>query len=300
MTTLLVAGPRFANGQKPSGSPVDKINAEAAKSEITVQHLRRNVSVLMGSGGNIAVLTTTSGKLMVDAGIGMSRPRLSRALDGLGSGPVKFVIDTHWHWDHTDGNAWLHELGATVVAHENTLRRLSETVRVEDWNHTFPPAPLGARPTVVVETDKNIDFDDETAELHYYGLSHTDSDLYVYFRKADVLVTGDTFWNGVYPFIDTATGGSIDGMIRAANANIARVSDSTLVISGHGPVGRRADLIEFRDMLTKIRENVANQKRQGKSAEQTVAAKPTAAYDAKWGHFVIDPAFFTRLVYKSL
>jgi glyoxylase-like metal-dependent hydrolase (beta-lactamase superfamily II) len=115
-----------------------------------------------------------------------------------------------------------------------------------------------------------------------------------------VLATGDTFWNGVYPFIDIVTGGSIDGMIRAANANIALATDNTIVVGGHGPVGNRAQLIEYRDMLAGIRKNVAKLKEQGKTIEQTVVAKPTAAYDAKWGHFVIDPALFTRLVYRGV
>ena len=298
--TLFAARP--AEGQEPAHaeSPVDKINAEAAKAQIDVKRLRGNIAVLSGSGGNISVLTSPEGKLMVDGGIGVSRARLSPAIDSLGATPVKYLINTHWHWDHTDGNDWLHANGATIIAHENTLKRLSETVRVEDWSHTFPPTPAGARPTVIVDTDKTIEFGGETLIIHYYGPCHTDSDMYVYFKKADVLAVGDTFWNGVYPFIDIVTGGSIDGMIRAANANIALATDHTLVVGGHGPVGNRAQLIEFRDMLAGIRKNVAKLKAQGKSLEQTIAAKPTARYDAKWGHFVIDPAFFTRLVYRGV
>jgi len=132
--------------------------------------------------------------------------------------------------------------------------------------------------------------------LKYYGLSHTDGDLQVYFTKADVLVTGDTFWNGVYPFIDITTGGSIDGMIRAAQANVARSTEKTIVVPGHGPVGDRATLVEYRDVLVKIRGNVAALKKHGKSLDEVIAAKPTAVFDAKWGHFVISPAFFTSLV----
>ena len=281
-------------------SPVDKINAEAAKAEITVVPLRGHISVLMGSGGNISLFTSRDGKLMVDGGIAVSRPRVSRAIDRLGPGSVKFLIDTHWHWDHTDGNDWLHQMGATIIAQENTLKRLSETVRVDDWSHTFPPAPLGARPTSIVQAEKTLAFGGETLEMHYYGPCHTDSDMYVYFKKADVLAVGDTFWNGVYPFIDIVTGGSIDGMIRAANANIALATEHTIIVGGHGPIGNRAQLIEFRDMLAGIRKNVAQLKAQGKTLEQAVLAKPTAAYDAKWGHFVIGPALFTSLVYRGV
>jgi glyoxylase-like metal-dependent hydrolase (beta-lactamase superfamily II) len=298
-TGLAVAGAEPATS-KDAESPVTKINAEAATANIEVQHLRGNITVLMGSGGNISVLTGREGKLMVDGGIGVSRPRLSQALNHLGSGPLKYLIDTHWHWDHTDGNEWLHQTGATIIAQENTLKRLSETVRVEDWSHTFPPSPVGARPTVLVQTDKTLDFDGDTLVMHYYGPCHTDSDMYVYFKKADVLATGDTYWNGVYPFIDIVTGGSIDGMIRAANVNIDLITDNTIVVGGHGPVGNRAGLIEYRDMLAGIRKNVAALKKQGKSLEQAIAAKPTAVYDAKWGQFVISPALFTSLVYRGV
>lgn len=281
-------------------SPVTKINGEAARAEVIVESLRGNVSVLQGSGGNICVLAGLDGKLMVDAGIAVSRPRLSAALDRIGPGPVKMVINTHWHWDHTDGNTWLQAAGATIVAHENALARLSDTVRVEDWKYTFTPLPVAARPTTLVDKRRTLDFGEETLVIDYYGPSHTDGDLAVYFTKADVLVTGDTWWNGHYPFIDSAAGGSIDGMIRAAAANVDRVTDTTLVIPGHGPVGGRKQLIEFRDMLVGIREKVAKLKQRGMSLDEVVAAKPTADYDAKWGGFVIDPAFFTRLVYRGV
>ncbi|HYO96636.1 MAG TPA: MBL fold metallo-hydrolase [Polyangiaceae bacterium] len=258
------------------------------------------MSALSGSGGNIAALVNAEGKLLVDAGIGVSRDKLSTALERLGPGPVKYVVNTHWHWDHTDGNDWLHRAGATIVAQENTLKRLSQTTRVDDWNYTFKPASVAARPTSLVKTEKTLKFGGETLLIHYYGPCHTDTDVYVYFKTADVLVTGDTFWNGVYPFIDRNTGGSIDGMIRAANVNLARATDTTLIVPGHGPIAKRGDLVAYRDMLSSIRAKVAELKQQGKSEKEAVAARPTAAYDAKWGNFVIDPGFFTRLVYRGV
>src|SRR5262245_4090400 len=137
--------------------------------------------------------------------------------------------------------------------------------------------------------------------LKYYGPAHTDGDISVAFTDADILHTGDTYWNGIYPFIDYSTGGSIDGAIRATDANLAVSTDNTIVIPGHGqPVSNRAELKDFRDMLVTIRENVASLKKQGRSLADTIAAKPSAAYDAKWGGFLIDPAFFTRLVYEGV
>ena len=297
---IALAGGSAARARAEAVSPVVKINEAAAKAEITVQPLRRNISVLTGSGGNITVLTGPAGKLLVDAGIAVSRPRIEAALDGISDSPIKYLINTHWHWDHTDGNEWVHQRGATIIAHENTLKRLSTTTRVEDWSFTFEPWPVDARPTVVFRTDKTLHFDGETIVLRSYGPGHTDGDVTAYFEKADVMALGDIFWNGVYPFIDIATGGSIDGAIRLANRCLAQVTDRTIIVSGHGPVGDRAQLVEFRDMLVAVRKNVARLKKQGKSLDEVLAAKPTAAYDAKWGGFVIDPAFFTRLVYASL
>jgi glyoxylase-like metal-dependent hydrolase (beta-lactamase superfamily II) len=281
-------------------SPVDKINEAAATAAISVEKLRGNISVLSGSGGNIVVLTGPDGTLLVDAGIAVSRARIQAALDQISDGPMKFLINTHWHWDHTDGNEWVHSLGATIIAHENVLKRLSGTTRVEDWNYTFQPWPTGGRPTVVFKTEKILNFDGETIVLKNLGPGHTDGDISVYFSNADVLALGDIFWNGYYPFIDNGVGGGIDGMIRWVNATLVRVTDKTIIIPGHGPVGNRAQLVEFRDMLVAIRENVSRLKKQGKSIEEVVAAKPTADYDDKWGCYVINGAFFTHLVYAGI
>jgi glyoxylase-like metal-dependent hydrolase (beta-lactamase superfamily II) len=276
------------------------IRGAAATAKITIQKLHGNVSVLEGSGGNIAVLTGRDGKLLVDAGITASRPRITEALATISSDPVKHLINTHWHFDHTDGNEWVHSIGAEISAHENTRKHLSTNTRVEGWSFTFPPSPSGALPTRVLGNDLQLPLNGTTVVLAYYGPSHTDSDISVHFTDADILHAGDTWWNGHFPFIDYSTGGSIAGTIRAAEANVARVTDQTLIIPGHGPVGGKSQLIEFRDMLVAIRDKVAARKGQGKSLDGVVAAHPTAAYDEKWGGFVIDGRTFTSLVYVGV
>src|SRR5262249_25746642 len=145
----LVAGvawvrPQLLFGQNPGAGLVQSLREAAATAKITVQPLRRNISVLIGSGGNIAVLPGRDGKVLIDAGIPGSRARISEALSGISSDPVKHLVNTHWHFDHTDGNEWLHSAGATILAHENTRKHLSATTRVEDWDFTFPPAPARA------------------------------------------------------------------------------------------------------------------------------------------------------------
>jgi glyoxylase-like metal-dependent hydrolase (beta-lactamase superfamily II) len=281
-------------------SPVVTIRNAAANAKITVTKLRGNVSVLEGSGGNIAVLTGRDGKLLVDAGIPGTKPRIIEALTSLSDDPVKHLINTHWHFDHTDGNEWLHSIGAEITAHDNTRKHLSTTTRVEDWNFTFPPAPPSALPTKILTGDETLHLNGSTLALKYYGPAHTDSDISIEFTDSDILHVADTFWNGHYPFIDYSTGGNVDGMIRAAEANVARVTDKTIVIPGHGPIGNKSQLVEFRDMLVTIREKVAALKKQGKSRDEVVAAKPSANYDAKWGGFVVNGDFFTRLVYAGV
>jgi glyoxylase-like metal-dependent hydrolase (beta-lactamase superfamily II) len=280
---------------------VTLIKQRAASSPITVHSLRGNVSVLEGSGGNIAVLTGSDGKLLVDAGIRVSRPQIAKALSGLGSEPVTYLINTHWHFDHTDGNEWLHSDGAKIIARENTRKYLTGIQRVEDWDYNFLPLPAGAIPSEVVDADRTLKLNGASIELKLYAPAHTDGDLAVTFGEADILHVADTYWNGIYPFIDYSTGGSIDGMIAASDANLTAATNSTIIIPGHGkPVSNRTELKDYRDMLVAVRDNVAALKKAGRTLEETIAAKPTAAYDPKWGQFVIDPPFFTKLVYEGV
>jgi glyoxylase-like metal-dependent hydrolase (beta-lactamase superfamily II) len=280
---------------------VSLIKDSAAVSPIATHKLRNNISVLEGSGGNIAVLTGSDGKVLIDAGIGVSRPQMSKALDDLGADPVTQLVNTHWHFDHADGNEWLHAAGAKIIAQANTRKHLSEVQRVEDWDYNFLPLSSGGIPIEVFANEHNLRLNGSSIGLKYYGPAHTDCDISVTFAEANVVHVGDTFWNGIYPFIDYSTGGSIDGMISASNANLAATTNETIIIPGHGqPVSNKAELQEFRDMLVAIRDNVAKLKTQGRSRDETVAAKPTAAFDAQWGQFVIDPGFFTRLVYEGV
>jgi len=280
---------------------VTLIKDSAASSPVTSYKLRANVSVLEGSGGNIAVLTGSDGKVLVDGGISVSRPQLTKTLSSLGPEPITHLINTHWHFDHTSGNEWLHSVGARIIAHQNTRKHLSEIQRVEDWDYNFLPSTAGAIPSDVLSANRKLKLNGASIELKPYRPAHTDGDLSVTFGEADILHTGDTYWNGIYPFIDYSTGGSINGMIAASDANLAAATDNTIIIPGHGkPVSNKAELKEFRDMLVGIRDNVAALKKAGRTSQDTVAAKPTAAYDAKWGQFVIDPAFFTKLVYEGV
>ena len=273
---------------------------EAATAKIAVQPLRRNITALLGPGGNIAVLTGSDGKLLIDAEIFTSRPHVAEALAGINADPIKQLINTHWHFDHTGGNEWLHQAGASILAQENTRKHLLKDTRVEGWKHTFPASPAGAIPSTVFKEDHTVHANNSTLVLKHYLPAHTDSDISVHFTEADIFHTGDTFWNRNYPFIDYSTGGSIDGQIRAAEANITKVTEKTIVIPGHGSVGGKADLILFRDVLVGIRDKVAALKKQGRSLAEIVAAKPGARTDAEWGNGFWTPAEFVGSVYEGV
>ncbi|MCS3743303.1 MBL fold metallo-hydrolase [Rhizobium sp. BK661] len=277
------------------------IREAAAKADIATTKLRGGVNVLVGSGGNVAAVTGKDGKLLVDAGITATRPRLEKALADIGPEPITHLIDTHWHFDHTDGNEWLNSEGAAIMAHPNTLKHLEAATRVDDWNFDFPPSPKGALPTRLMKgNEETLKLDNKTIKLRYYGPAHTDSDISVFFEEDNVIHVGDTLWTGLYPFIDSSTGGSIDGQIAAAEANIKMVDKETVVIPGHGDIANREDIKVWLDMLVGAREEVAKMKKAGRSVEETIAANPTKQWDAKFGQWVIPPALFTRVVYEGV
>jgi glyoxylase-like metal-dependent hydrolase (beta-lactamase superfamily II) len=281
-------------------TPFAKLNAAVAASPVTVTKVRGRVAALEGAGGNIAVLYGPDGVFMVDTGMAVSKDKIRAALMSLTPSPLKYALNTHWHWDHAEGNAWVRDAGATVIASANTARRLKQTIRVAEWQHTFTPNPDSARPNLLLAGKKTISLNGEAVLMRPYEHGHTDGDLSVYFPKADVLVTGDTYWNGQYPFIDYAAGGSIDGAIKLATANIAMAKNSTLVIAGHGAVSGRSQLVEFRGMLVDARSRVARLKAQGLSLEEVLLARPTSHLDPKWGTSLVDPTTFVSLIYRGV
>ena len=297
-TAAICLSPRQILAEKENIVLAARKQAETA--ELNVQALRRNVHAVIGSGGNIAVVTGSDGKLIIDSGYATSRDKVTRALSDMGPESIKHLINTHWHFDHTDGNAWMHEAGASILAHENTKKHLSTVTRVEAWDFTFPPSPAAALPTELFTEDKTLHLNDSTIVLAYYGPSHTDGDISAYFVEADILHCGDTWWNPHYPFIDYSTGGNIKGMIKAAEANLKRITDKTIVIPGHGKIGGKPELTEYRDMLVTIHGRVAALKKEGKSIDEVIAAKPTAAYDSKWAGSFVNGDVFTKLVYAGV
>jgi cyclase len=308
--TLLHAS--AASRAQESLSPADLLASMRAKFNavpMETQKLADNVTMFDGPGGAVTVLNGPDGKFIVDTFVAPAWPKLKEAIDGLGSAPVKYVIDTHWHFDHTDNNSHLHAAGATVLAHENTKKRMSEPhdlpvlYREADGalaSLHFDPSPVEALPQQTFATSYQLRANGEILELQHVAPAHTDSDIYVHFQKANVISMGDLFFNGMYPYIDPGTGGTISGMIAAAERILSLADNSTKIVAGHGPLGNKEDLTKVRDMLITSRDRIEKLKSEGKSAQEAVAEKPFADLDPVWGNGIINSEQWVQIVYLTL
>ncbi len=297
--TFVFAGNHEASAQEASITTA-QMRAAGRLAKLTIEPLRNNVSLVSGSGGNVLVLPGSDGTLVIDSGLATSKAQMSRALQSISSGPLRYLINTHWHFDHTDGNAWMHEAGATIFAHEKTLDRMRHRQFIPEFEGVYPPSPSGALPTVTFDHTKMLQANGQEITLTRYTPAHTDTDISVFLRDADVLHAGDSFFSRFYPFIDYNSGGNIDGMIEACRETLALIGPSTIVVGGHGPAGGRADVLAFEQMLAEVRGKVAALKGSGASAKEVIASKPSASFDAKWGNGFISPDLFTWLVYRGV
>jgi len=299
--TLLRASAKGCAQQAPSAADrLASMRAQVGAVPIQAQKLADNVTLLSGPGGNVVVLNGPDGRFVVDTFLSPAWPKLKETLDGIGSAPLKFVIDTHWHFDHTDNNAPLHAAGATVLAHENTKKRMSEPHDLPVFGLHLDPSPAEALPQQTFAASHKLEANGETLALQHLAPAHTDTDIYIHFQKANVIHMGDTFFNGMYPYIDSSTGGTITGMIAAADKILPLAGNYTQIVPGHGPLGNKADLAKFRDMLVTARDRVQKLKSAGKSAQEAVAEKPFADLDPVWGKAMLNSDQFVQVVYLAL
>ena len=286
-----------------AASPIDGVAQARLRFEntpIVLVKLSDNLTMLTGPGGNVVVLNGPDGKLLVDTFTQLAWDRFKEVLGAISNAPVKLAIDSHWHWDHIDNNVNVRATGASLIAHENTLKRLSESHDLDVLNLHFDPSPANALPTRTFKESFQMHFSGEHVSLGHIAPAHTDSDIYIHFQKANVLHMADVFFNGIYCYIDEGTRGSIHGMIAGATKMLAMIDHDTQVVPGHGPLGNKADLIKFRDMLSLARDRVQKLKTAGKTLEEAIAAKPFADLGADWGKGVLKADGFTRVVYRTL
>lgn len=254
--------------------------------EIETQRLTDNVYMLIGQGGNIGVSAGDDGVFIIDDQFAPLTEKIVAAIRQITSEPVRFVFNTHWHGDHTGGNENLGEAGALIVAHDNVRERMSVEQVLERIGRpaaTEPAAPDGALPVVTFAGDVSFHINDDLLHAFHVEAAHTDGDAIVHFRRANVVHMGDTFFRDRFPFIDTATGGSIDGMIAAAGAALALMDAETQVIPGHGPLSSRNDLTAYRDALRTMRNSVAALKEEGLTLDEIQARRPIRRQAEAWG-----------------
>ena len=271
-----------------------------SKVEVKAEKVAEGVYMLTGAGGNMGLSVGKSGTYLIDDQYAPLSDKIVLAIRLITPDPVRFVVNTHWHGDHTGGNENLGKAGALLVAHENVRKRMSTEQFMGALGRKVEPSPEGALPVVTFTDAVTFHWNGDEIRAYHVPPAHTDGDVIIHFAKADVVHMGDVFFNGGYPFIDTSSGGRIDGVIAAAERVLGGIGEKTRLIPGHGPVGTKADLQAYRDGLKTLRDRIAKLKAEGKTRDQAIAAKPTADYDAKWGTGFMKGDTFTGLVYDSL
>jgi glyoxylase-like metal-dependent hydrolase (beta-lactamase superfamily II) len=272
----------------------------ALKTPITTTKLYDNVYALQGAGGNMALQTGKDGLVLIDSSFSTAVPKVKEAIAAISKDSPDALINTHWHYDHTDGNEGMHAAGFSIFAHQKTRERMATPQSITFFHIEMPASPDAALPAITFTDSMQAWHNGDSLDLVHFDPAHTDTDIYIHFHKANVLHMGDTWFNGFYPFIDEATGGRIGGMIDAAQKGLSVADKDTKIIPGHGPLGNKADLQRCHDMLSAIRDKVAALKSAGASEQEAIAKKPTANFDAAWGKGMFNGDIFTGIVYRTI
>ncbi len=262
--------------------------------------LRDQLYMISGPGGNIAVLNSPDGKLAVDSGIAGASSAILSQIDSYGPVPLRVLVNTHWHFDHTDGNESFRNKGALIVAHENVRKRMAAAQDIDFFHIRVPASPPGALPENSFSSVTTLNLGGEEVIVTHVDPAHTDGDSFIRFVRANVIHGGDILFSASFPFIDYSTGGRIEGMIAGADRILALSDSGTKIIPGHGPLMNATAVREYRDMLADIAVHVGALKKEGKSVDAIIAAKPTARYDEKWGKGMLSGDSFTRVAFNSI
>jgi glyoxylase-like metal-dependent hydrolase (beta-lactamase superfamily II) len=267
---------------------------------VKVLPLRGGVYMLTGSGGNIGLSVGDDAAFVVDDQFAPLTPKILAAIATVTSKPVRFVVNTHWHFDHTGGNENMGRTGAVLVAHDNVRKRMSTDQFIEFFKRAEPAAPRGALPVVTFNDSTTFHLNGDDIVAFHVQPAHTDGDVVVHFTKANVIHMGDTFITGRYPFVDLSSGGNVNGFIAAADRALVVCNAETKVIPGHGVLSDCAALKTWRDMIATVRERVRVAMAQNKSLEAIKAAKPTAEFDVARGSGSVNGDQFVEFIYRSL
>jgi cyclase len=286
----------FAAASLPA-SAQDFANVQVQATQITP-----TTYLLTGAGGNIGLSVGDDAVFVIDDQFAPLAPKIKAAIARITPKPVQFVLNTHFHFDHTGGNEAFGSAGALIVAHDNVRRRMSSDQLIDLFGSTSPQpkAPKAALPVVTVPGEVTFHINGDEVHAFHAARAHTDGDLIVHFRRSDVFHMGDVFFNGFYPFIDVGSGGSADGVLAAMDKVLALATEKTRIIPGHGPLAGKADLQATRDMIAAVAKSIRDARQAGRSDSEIAAAKPAAAYDAKWGNGFIKPEMFVRMMLAAV
>lgn len=284
---LLLALPYTSTAQEAEEAPT-----------IESQEVAEGIYMLVGQGGNLGLSVGKDATFLIDDQFAPLTPAIQKAIGELGGGDVDFLLNTHFHGDHTGGNENFGKAGALIFAHGNVRERLSVEQLIS--GERTPPMPEAGLPVVTFNDAIDFHINGETIHAFHVANAHTDGDSIIHFREADVFHMGDVLFSGMYPFIDVDNGGSIDGMIAALEKAVAHSRSGTRFIPGHGPLIGQAEVEEHVEMLRTVRDRVAKLKGEGESLEDIQAAAPTADLDETWGGGFMKGTDFVASVYNSL
>lgn len=262
--------------------------------------VRDGIYMLMGAGGNIGVSVGEDGVFLIDDQFAPLTKKIVAAVAKLSDQSIKFLINTHWHYDHTGGNENLGKKNVLIVAHDNVHNRMSVDSEIKAFGSTVPASPKVALPVITFNDTVTFRLNGEEIHVLHQSHAHTDGDSIVHFKGANVIHTGDVWFNGLYPFIDTSSEGSIDGVIRTVKHILTMADEQTKIIPGHGPLANKRDLQGYLKMLTTVRSRMQKLIDEGKSLDKIIALKPNADYDETLGKAFLKPEPFMRIVHDSL
>lgn len=256
---------------------------DAAKVEIKTERLSDTTYMLVGQGGNIGLSVGEDAVFVIDDQFAPLTPKIKEAIAKLTKKPVQFVLNTHYHFDHTGGNENFGKEGALIVAHDNVRKRMSSEQLIGFLGMKQAASPKAALPVVTFAGEVTFHINGDEVYAFHVPRAHTDGDTIIHFRKSDVIHMGDVYFNGFYPFIDSASGGTADGVIAAVDKVLAIATDQTKIIPGHGPLSNKAELLTYRNLLATVTQRIKDLRKAGKTDEEIKAAKPAAEFDPKYG-----------------
>ena len=270
------------------------------KVDIVPIKLTDQLYMIKGSGGNMGLLVGDEGLLLIDDQFAPLSEKIMATIKGISDQPINYLINTHWHGDHTGGNENFAKAGATILAHQNVHKRMSEEQFMQAFGRKVPPAPLAAQPKITFSEEMNLHYNGESILIFHEHVGHTDGDAIIYFPKANVIHLGDTYFQGRFPFVDLSSGGSVASLVESLNKSLILIDDNTQIIPGHGNVSNRAELLSYRDMVSDMYQRVKQSVEAGLSLEEVQAANLTKSYEANWGGGFISGEKFVETIFTEL